>query len=57
LRHGLSKAGRADLSRVMVLRAAGNCDQQRPGLSAAESLTETRIGQSSRRFTARMASR
>lgn len=41
----------------MVLRAAGNYDRQRPGLSAAESLTETRIGQSSRRFTARMASR
>lgn len=41
----------------MVLRAAGNYDRQRPGLSAAESLADTRNGQSSRRFTARMASR
>jgi purine nucleoside permease len=40
----LSKSGRADLSRVLVLRAASNYDQQRPGISAAESLAETKIG-------------
>ena len=40
----LSKAGRANLNRVLVLRAASNYDQQRPGHSAAESLAETRIG-------------
>jgi len=28
----------------LVLRAASNYDQQRPGLSAAESLAETKIG-------------
>jgi purine nucleoside permease len=41
----LAKAGRADRNRVMVLRAASNYDQQRPGISAAESLAETKIGQ------------
>ena len=40
----LGKAGRADLDRVLVLRTASNFDQQRPGVSAAESLAETRIG-------------
>jgi purine nucleoside permease len=40
----LSKAGRVDLNRVLVLRAASNYDQQRPGISAAESLAETKIG-------------
>jgi purine nucleoside permease len=39
----LSKAGRVDLNRVMVLRAASNFDQQRPGVTAAESLAETKI--------------
>jgi len=39
----LSKAGRIDLNRVMVLRAASNYDQQRPGATAAESLAETKI--------------
>jgi len=41
----LSKAGRVDLNRVMVLRTASNFDQQRPGISAAESLAETKIFQ------------
>jgi purine nucleoside permease len=41
----LSKAGRADRDRVLVLRAASNFDQQRSGISAAESLAETKIGQ------------
>ena len=40
----LAKANRVDLSRVMVLRTASNFDQQRPGISAAESLAETKIG-------------
>jgi purine nucleoside permease len=41
----LSRAGRADLNRVLVLRTASNFDQQHPGISAAESLAETKIGQ------------
>jgi purine nucleoside permease len=41
----LSRAGRVDLNRVLVLRTASNFDQQRPGISAAESLAETKIGQ------------
>jgi purine nucleoside permease len=41
----LSHAGRADLDRVLILRTASNFDQQRPGISAAESLAETKIGQ------------
>src|SRR5205085_6631619 len=41
----LSRAGRADIHRVLVLRTASNFDQQRPGISAAESLAETKIGQ------------
>ena len=40
----LNKAGRADLKRVMVLRTASNYDQPRPGITAAESLAETKIG-------------
>jgi purine nucleoside permease len=48
----LSKAGRADLNRVLVLRAASNFDQQRPGVSAAESLGETKIGQYSAYYPA-----
>jgi purine nucleoside permease len=40
----LAKAGRADLNRVLILRTASNFDQQRPGISAAESLAETKIG-------------
>jgi purine nucleoside permease len=41
----LANAGRANRDRVMVLRTASNFDQQRPGISAAESLAETKIGQ------------
>jgi purine nucleoside permease len=40
----LAKAARVDRSRVLVLRTASNYDQQRPGISAAESLAETKIG-------------
>ena len=40
----LNHAGRADLRRVLVLRTASNYDQPRPGISAAESLAETKIG-------------
>lgn len=40
----LSKAGRIDLDRVLVLRTASNFDQQRPGISAAQSLAETKVG-------------
>lgn len=39
----LAKAGRVDLRRVLVLRAASNYDQQRDGISAAESLAETKV--------------
>jgi purine nucleoside permease len=46
----LARAGRADLNRVLVLRTASNYDQQRPGITAAESLAETKIGQ----YTARI---
>src|SRR5262249_10254512 len=41
----LNRAGRVDLNRILVLRTASNYDQQRPGVSAAESLAETKIGQ------------
>ena len=41
----LARAGRVNLNRVLVLRTASNFDQQRPGITAAESLAETRIGQ------------
>jgi purine nucleoside permease len=40
----LGRAGRVDVSRVLVLRTASNFDQQRPGITAAESLAETKIG-------------
>jgi purine nucleoside permease len=40
----LNHAGRADLRRVLVLRTASNYDQPRPGITAAESLAETKIG-------------
>ena len=39
----LEKAGRVDFNRVLIVRAASNFDQQRVGLSAAESLAETKI--------------
>jgi purine nucleoside permease len=40
----LAKAGKVDLQRVLVLRTASNYDQQRPGLTAAESIAETKVG-------------
>jgi purine nucleoside permease len=39
----LAKAGKIDYSRVMVLRTVSNFDQQRPGVTAAESLAEQRV--------------
>ena len=39
----LANAQRADLKRVLVLRTASNYDQQRIGITAAESLAETKI--------------
>jgi len=41
----LANAHKVDLHRVLVLRTASNYDQQRTGISAAESLAETKIGQ------------
>jgi purine nucleoside permease len=40
----LAKAGKVDLARVLILRTASNFDQQRPGVTAPESLAETKIG-------------
>jgi len=39
----LARDGRVDLARVLVARAASNFDQQREGITAAESLAETRV--------------
>jgi purine nucleoside permease len=39
----LARAGRVDVRRVLVLRTASNFDQQREGITAAESLAETKI--------------
>ena len=39
----LAGTGRVDLTRVLVVRAASNFDQQREGITAAESLSETRV--------------
>jgi purine nucleoside permease len=39
----LAAAGRVDWNRILIVRAASNFDQQRPGLTAAESLAETRV--------------
>lgn len=41
---GLGKAGRADPSRVLVLRTASNFDMQWPGGDAAESLSGEKLG-------------
>ncbi len=41
----LAKAGKVDGRRVLVLRAASNFDQQRDGVTAAESLAETKVRQ------------
>ena len=40
----LSRAGRVDWKRVMVLRTVSNFDQQPRGMSAAESLAQQRVG-------------
>ncbi|HEY1337050.1 MAG TPA: purine nucleoside permease, partial [Bryobacteraceae bacterium] len=40
----LAKAGRVDRDRVLVLRTASNYDQQRTGISAAQSLREAAGG-------------
>jgi purine nucleoside permease len=40
----LAKAGKVDINRVLVLRTASNYDQQRTGITAAESIAETKIG-------------
>ena len=39
----LDRAGKVDVKRVLVLRTASNYDQQRQGITAAESLAETKI--------------
>ncbi len=39
----LGKAGRVNWRRILIARAASNFDQQRTGLTAAESLAETRV--------------
>jgi purine nucleoside permease len=41
----LARAGKTDIRRVLVLRTASNYDQQREGITAAESLAETKIRQ------------
>jgi purine nucleoside permease len=40
----LSRAGRIDWQRILVLRTVSNFDQQPRGLNAAESLAQQRIG-------------
>ncbi|MBL8234018.1 MAG: purine nucleoside permease [Bryobacterales bacterium] len=40
----LATTTRVDLKRVMILRTASNFDQQRPGITAPESLAETKVG-------------
>jgi len=40
----LHAAGKVDQKRVLVLRTASNFDQQRDGITASESLAETKIG-------------
>src|SRR5215472_9973580 len=39
----LARAGKVDIHRVLVLRTASNFDQQRPGITAEESLAETKV--------------
>ena len=39
----LANAGRIDFNRILIVRAASNFDQQRPGITAAESLAETKV--------------
>ena len=40
----LAKARRVDINRVLVLRTASDFDQPRPGMTAAQSLAQTKIG-------------
>jgi purine nucleoside permease len=40
----LARARKVDQNRALVLRTASNFDSQRPGITAAESLAETKIG-------------
>jgi purine nucleoside permease len=40
----LANAHKIDIHRVLVLRTASNYDQQRTGITAAESIAETKIG-------------
>jgi purine nucleoside permease len=40
----LTRAGRADVNRVLLLRTASNYDMQPPGLTAAESMSGEKIG-------------
>jgi purine nucleoside permease len=40
----LGHSGKVDINRILVLRTISNYDQQRPGISASESLTEQKIG-------------
>lgn len=44
---GLARAGRVDFGRVVIARGISNYDQQRVGLTAAESLAETRVAMDS----------
>jgi purine nucleoside permease len=39
----LAAAGKVDLARVLIARAASNFDQQREGIGAAQSLAETKV--------------
>jgi purine nucleoside permease len=39
----LANAGRIDFDRILILRTASNYDQQRTGITAAESLAETKV--------------
>lgn len=41
----LARAHKVDIDRVLVLRTASNFDQQRIGVTAAESLSETKVSQ------------
>ena len=40
----LHSIGKVDKNRALVLRTASNFDQQRPGITASDSLAETKIG-------------
>jgi purine nucleoside permease len=40
----LAAAGRVDLKRILVLRTVSNYDQPPPGMTAAQSLAEQKLG-------------